>query len=61
MTSTVYLMDLRSTPKENLFGKLERLLDAAGIESVISKRDLGGGKIPFGGKGNTPYIRPGFL
>ncbi len=61
MTSTVYLMDLRSTPKENLFGKLERLLDAAGIESVISKRDLGGGKIHFGELGNTAYIRPVFL
>ncbi|MFW5855156.1 MAG: DUF362 domain-containing protein, partial [Thermodesulfobacteriota bacterium] len=61
MTSTVYLMDLRSTPKENLFGKLERLLDAAGIASVISKRDLVAVKLHFGEMGNTAYIRPVFL
>ncbi|QTA80849.1 4Fe-4S dicluster domain-containing protein [Desulfonema limicola] len=61
MESTVYFMDLRTSPKENLFGKLERLLDKAGLETIFSKRDLIAVKLHFGELGNTAFIRPVFL
>ncbi len=61
MKSTVYFMDFRATPKENLFGKLGRLLDAAGISDTFKKRDLVGIKLHFGELGNAAYIRPVFL
>ncbi len=61
MKSTVYFMDLRTSPKENLFGKLERLLEKAGFSNIFEKRDLVAIKLHFGELGNTAYIRPVFL
>ncbi|MCP4214912.1 MAG: DUF362 domain-containing protein, partial [bacterium] len=61
MKSSVYFMDLRTTPKENLYQKLERLMNAAGLEDSFAKRDLVAVKIHFGELGNTSYIRPVFL
>jgi hypothetical protein len=61
MTSTVHFMDLRATPKENLYTKLGRLLEAAGIADTFSRRDLVAIKLHFGEMGNTAYIRPVFL
>ena len=59
--STVYFMDLRTSPKENLFGKLERLLDAAGLSETLRERDLVALKLHFGELGNAAFIRPIFL
>ncbi len=61
MTSTVHFMDLHTDARENLYGKLGRLLDAAGIADAFSKRDLVAIKLHFGESGNTAFIRPVFL
>ncbi|MCP4689414.1 MAG: DUF362 domain-containing protein [Desulfobacterales bacterium] len=61
MKSTVYFMDLRATYKVNLLTKLGRLLDAAGLDDVIKKRDLTAVKLHFGEPGNLAFIRPVFL
>jgi len=59
--SKVYFTDMRTSVKENLFGKLTRLMDSAGIDQVVTKRALVAIKLHFGEKGNTAYIRPIFL
>jgi uncharacterized protein len=61
MSATVYLADLRAGHKENLFGKLVRLLDAAGIEQIVDSDELTAIKIHFGEKGGHAYIRPVFI
>lgn len=61
MPSTVYFTDLSASFKENLVGKLGRLVQAAGLEDVIEKRDLTAVKLHFGELGNTAYIRPVYL
>jgi uncharacterized protein len=54
-------MDLRTTYQDNLFSKLGRLLDLAGLSGLISSRDLVALKLHFGEMGNAAYIRPVFL
>ena len=61
MSNKVYLMNLRTTPKENLYQKLDRLLDAVGFSDVFSARDLVALKLHFGELGNAAFIRPVFL
>ncbi|AOY56855.1 DUF362 domain-containing protein [Desulfococcus multivorans] len=61
MTSTVHFMDLRANPKENLYAKLGRLMEAAGIARIFSRRDIVAVKLHFGEMGNTAFIRPVFL
>lgn len=61
MRSTVYFADMRAGHRENLFGKLERLLEEAGIEGIVAHGDLTAIKIHFGEKGGHAYIRPTFL
>lgn len=61
MKSAVYFMDFRATPKENLFSKLETLLETAGISKVVKKRSLVAVKLHFGELGNAAFIRPVFL
>jgi len=61
MNSDVYFIDLRATFRENLVGKLGRLLDTAGLSSCINERDLVAVKLHFGEMGNTAFIRPVFL
>jgi uncharacterized Fe-S center protein len=61
MKSNVYFIDFRTSPKENIFEKLGKLIDAAGISSTIKKRDLVALKLHFGELGNAAYIRPVFL
>ncbi len=58
MSSNVYAMDLRASLKENLYVKLDRLLDAAGIEEIVKERHLVAIKLHFGEKGNTAYLPP---
>ena len=59
--SRVYFSDMRTSVKENLFTKLTRLLDSAGISEVVRSRALVAIKVHFGEKGNTAFIRPIFL
>ncbi len=61
MTSKVYAMDLRANLQENLYVKLDRLLDAVGIEEIVKERHLVAIKLHFGEKGNTAYIPPTHL
>ncbi len=60
MSAPVYFSDMRAGNRENLFSKLTRLLDAAGIEQVIQRGNLTAIKIHFGEKGGHAYIRPTF-
>ena len=59
--SKVYFSDLRTTFKENIFLKLNRLLDAAEMDNAVAERSLLAIKLHFGEKGNSAYIRPTFL
>jgi len=61
MSSDVYFINLRATWKENLFKKLGKLLAAANLSEVVSKRDLVAVKLHFGEKGNTAFIRPIYI
>ncbi len=61
MKSTVYFTDLSAGPKENLISKLGRLIEVAGLNQVVHKRDLVAVKLHFGELGNTAYIRPVFF
>jgi uncharacterized Fe-S center protein len=61
MSSDVYFINLRATWKENLFKKLGKLLEAAGLSEVVNKRDLVALKLHFGEKGNTAFVRPIFV
>jgi len=61
MSSQVYFADMRTGHRENLFTKLLRLIDAAGIDAVVTKGDLVAVKVHFGEKGGHAYIRPTFL
>lgn len=54
-------MDLRATPRDSLIDKLGRLMTAAGIETVIRKKDQAAVKLHFGERGNIAFIRPVFL
>jgi len=61
MASRVFFADMRAGNRENLFAKLGRILDAAGIENVVEKGQLVAVKTHFGEKGGHAYIRPPFL
>jgi len=59
--SKVYFSDFRTTFKENIFLKLNRLLDTAGMDNMVTQRGLVAIKLHFGEKGNSAFIRPTFL
>ncbi|MBW2645425.1 MAG: DUF362 domain-containing protein [Deltaproteobacteria bacterium] len=61
MKTSVYFADLRATPRENLLEKVARLLDAAGFQDRIKKRDLVAIKLHFGEAGNTAFVRPVYV
>lgn len=61
MPSTVYFANVRAGYRENLFDKLERLLETAGCGRRISRGDLVAVKVHFGEKGGHAYVRPPFL
>ena len=58
MKSKVWAIDMRTSLKENMLEKLDRLLDALGLEAGIKSRDLAALKLHFGERGNTAFIRP---
>jgi uncharacterized Fe-S center protein len=59
--SKVYLTDLRTSLKRNLYKKIEDLLDRVKIDTKVRKNDLTAIKLHFGEHGNTAYLRPVFL
>ena len=61
MASEVFYSDLRATPKENLFFKLNSLLERVDLKSRIKKDNLVAVKLHFGERGTTAYIRPIFI
>ena len=58
MTNTVYFIDLRASYKESFIEKLGRLMETAGISTVITPRDLVAVKLHFGEPGGTAFVRP---
>lgn len=56
----VYFTDLHTTPSLSLLRKLERLVKAAGIDSIDFNRKMTAIKIHFGEPGNLAYLRPNF-
>ena len=61
MAATVWFADLRSGTRENLFDKLERLLEMAGLSEIVRAGELTAIKIHFGEKGGHAYVRPVFI
>jgi len=59
--SKVYFTDLRTTPKRNLFNKIEDLLNRVKLDTKIKKNDIVAVKLHFGEYGNAAYLRPVFL
>lgn len=57
----VWFADLRSGNRENLFDKLQRLMEAAGIDQVVSPGALTAVKLHFGEKGGHAFVRPVFI
>jgi len=56
--SRVYFADMRTTFKESLPDKLQRLLGHLDLAKAVSPRNLVAIKLHFGEKGNTGFIRP---
>ncbi len=65
MKSEVFFIDMRAKIRQNLFLKVDTLLDKSGFGDFIQKNDLVAVKMHFGEKGNLSYLRPrlvkGFL
>lgn len=59
-SSKVYFSDLRTTSGMTLPEKLERLVKAAGIETIDFKEKFTAIKIHFGEFGNLAYLRPNY-
>lgn len=61
MSSQVFFTDIRTGNRENLHDKLERLIEAAGLATVVAKGDLTAIKLHFGERGGHAFIRPTFI
>jgi uncharacterized Fe-S center protein len=61
MASKVFFIDFRTTPRNNIMARLLALMEAAGLDQVIRKRDLAALKLHFGEMGNAAFIRPIYL
>ena len=61
MKNRVFFADMRTSAKDNLFDKLNALLDEIGIKSKIKKNSLIAVKLHFGERGNTAFIPPIFV
>jgi uncharacterized Fe-S center protein len=61
MTAKVFFADMRTGHKENLFGKIGRLMQNCGIEERIVLDDLVAVKVHFGERGNHAFVRPVFV
>ncbi len=60
-SSTVYWSDLRTNPSLTILKKLDRLLRAAGMETLDLTDKYTAFKIHFGEPGNMAYIRPPYV
>lgn len=58
--SQVYFIDFRTSPKQNILSKLQKLIVKAGFEKIEFENKLVAIKIHFGEPGNMSYIRPNF-
>jgi uncharacterized Fe-S center protein len=58
MTATVYMADLRTSHKNNLFAKIGSLLEKIGLADGVRAGYLTAIKLHFGEEGNTSFIRP---
>lgn len=61
MKNKVFFADMRAGHKENLFGKISRLLKECGIGERICAGDLVAVKVHFGERGNHAFVRPIFV
>lgn len=61
MASNVFFTDFRASYRENFVAKLKRLVDTAGLQERIKKKDLVALKLHFGEWGNTAFIRPLYI
>jgi len=61
MKNRVFFADMRTSANNNLFNKLDLLLEKIGIESRIKKNSLIAVKLHFGERGNTAFIPPIFV
>ena len=61
MSARVFFADTRTGPEENLHDKVERLMDEAGVDTIVSRGELTAVKTHFGEKGGHAYVRPTFL
>lgn len=61
MGAKVFFSDLRIKNNTSLLDKMEKLFHQAGLEKIISAKDLVAIKIHFGETGNLAYIRPPFV
>lgn len=58
--SKVYFTNMRTNGQYNLLQKLERLVKAAGIESIPFQNQYAAIKLHFGEPGNLAYLRPNY-
>lgn len=58
MTAKVYMADLRASFKDNLFTKIDRLLEHVGLAEGVKSKSLTAIKLHFGEEGNASFIRP---
>jgi hypothetical protein len=58
MKPKVYFIDLRVRQEQNLFDKLELLLNTGGLKDLIGNQALVALKLHFGEQGNLSYIHP---
>jgi len=61
MSSKVFFADMRAGARENLFGKIGRLMREAGLPGLLAPGDLVAVKVHFGEKGNHTFVRPIFV
>lgn len=58
--ANVYFTDMRALPGTSLLQKLEKLMRAAGIETIDFENKFTAIKLHFGEPGNLSYLRPNF-
>ncbi|WP_026176765.1 DUF362 domain-containing protein [Desulfurispora thermophila] len=61
MSSKVYFANMRTSHKNSLLDKVDKLIKRCGIDQVVAPKDLVAIKVHFGEQGNTGYIRPQFI
>ena len=60
MKSKVYFTSVRTRPGNNMYDKLDKLIQKAGIASMDLKGKMVALKIHFGEPGNLAYLRPNY-